>query len=80
MAFKINKKIIKITKCLYKFKCLHGKVCSGCKNVLGPLGEDRIFVKPSKGKSQDCSYTIPYGKSYVCRCPTRVEIFRKYGV
>jgi hypothetical protein len=80
MTFLINKSILKKTKCPYKFKCLCGKPCSGCATVLGALGEDRIFVKPSKKKYQDCSYTIACGDSYICRCPTRVEIFRKYKI
>jgi hypothetical protein len=80
MKFKIDKMVIKKTKCPYKFKCLNGKPCSGCATVLGAHGEEQIFVKPSRKNFQDCSYTIPYGSCYLCRCPTRVEIFRKYKV
>ena len=62
-------------KCQKEFSCLEGD------NPLCPveslINEKVLFVKCiSKGH---CSYRRSYGDGYICFCPTRREIFKKYG-
>ena len=36
------------------------------------------FIKHPKDKR--CNYALSFGGSYICNCPTRREIYRRYGV
>ena len=78
MMFEIDKEILKkTTDCAYNFKCLEdgGKVC--CK-VEHCVNNHLIFVKAENHKF--CAYKLSFGNSFICNCPTRLEIYNKYGV
>ncbi len=75
MAFKISKEIIDKTKCESGFICLTGQGCPRCK-VEFTAGTSCIMVEPK----DDCHYAKSFGvASFICICPTRNEIYRKYG-
>ncbi len=78
MAFEISKEILDRTKCDNDFVCLSEKQCPRCK-VQFTAGASYIMVEPNSA-SMGCSYAKPFGiASFVCTCPTRNEIYRKYG-
>ncbi len=75
--FEIDKAILARTKCGSNFICLTGRQCPGCE-VLGAGKGDFIFIKPKKDTLK-CHYMTTYDDAYICQCPTRNEIYRKYG-
>jgi len=65
----------KTTKCNIAFECLKNEnhFCLG--NVANCVDGKVHFVNCT-GK---CSYKIRFGDTPFCSCPTRKEIFNKYG-
>ena len=75
MKLKIPNKTIKATtKCHQNFACLENPdvVCE----VENCIHDGVCFVKCAESKN--CNYIVPYGYSYICTCPTRIEIYNKY--
>jgi hypothetical protein len=51
--------------------------CPGCE-FEGPISDNLVFVKMKK-ENIECPYALLFGyDSYICQCPTRCEIYRKY--
>ena len=44
-------------------RCIEGKVC---------------FIKAGNDKMNTCNYMNSFGYSYICTCPTRVEIYNSF--
>ena len=64
------------TKCGKGFACLSSG--DGClAEVESAVGGTLLFVECTDGS---CRYRIHFGHSYVCTCPTRVEIYAKYRI
>ncbi len=62
-------------------ECRHGFSCltSGRKCMCKPedfCSDNVCFIK--REEATNCSYMISFGYSFVCTCPTRKEIYRKY--
>jgi len=64
----------KTDKCEKDFSCLSSNKEGICK-VESVINEGMKIVK-CKGPS--CYYSISYGYSSICNCPTRNEIFNKF--
>jgi hypothetical protein len=74
---KIDEDTLDRTKfCEKRFSCLSGekkylcevKFCNIC---------NTLFINPN---DRDCNYYIPYGNSFLCFCPTRNEIYKRYKI
>ncbi len=74
----IDTKIIReTTKCSFDFQCLDEGGKPHCK-VEHFIAKDVIFVKrPFRLK---CDYNLRYRSSQMCKCPTRVALYRKYKI
>jgi len=74
----IGKETIQQTvKCNKDFRCLKDN-CESCCKVLSCVDGKVHFVEYNS-KSY-CGYRMIFGNSYICNCPTRKEIYNKYGV
>ena len=77
MPFQIDKAICdQTTNCKYDFKCLTQDGCPCCE-VEFHVPKELLFVK-IKNENIQCPYAMSYGYSYICSCPVRCEIYRKY--
>ncbi len=73
----IEKAILdKTTGCNKDFDCIKNNniYCTVTRNV----NNEVIFVECSEKKF--CNYKMDFGGLNICNCPTRKEIFRKYGL
>lgn len=76
MKFEISDEIIEATtECRKGFRCLREPVECLCK-VEACIRDSVHFIRCEH--ILFCSYKIPFGKGYVCSCPTRKEIFNRY--
>jgi hypothetical protein len=74
----VSEDILKQTRrCKKNFSCLNG---SGecCCEVEGTSGYNVLFVNPESNR--DCNYCTLFGKSFLCHCPTRNEIYNQCNV
>ena len=73
---KINKETLeKTVHCKKDFDCIkNNNIC--CK-VESCVNKEVHFVECSEKKS--CYYRMTFGHSDICTCPTRKEIYNKYG-
>ena len=63
----------KTTQCVRDFACLTGNTSCMCE-VMEDTNRCSVKIKPKSVLS--CKYyVVPFG---TCRCPTRVEIYRKH--
>ncbi len=66
------------TKCEKNFSCLSDKNHKLC-NAINTISNKIECVDCFGGKH--CNYREPYGfSSYLCTCPIRKEIYRKYKI
>jgi hypothetical protein len=65
------------TKCHCNFACLEDEECLKC-IVERSFGEIGCLIK--SGPDESCAYRLPFADKWFCRCPTRVEIYEKYGL
>ncbi len=73
----IDKEILnKTTKCEKDFNCLQNKTHVYCQ-VDSCLNYEVHFIKCKN--EEYCIYRMSFGESFICNCPTRKEIFNKYG-
>jgi hypothetical protein len=78
MKIEVDETIVsRATKCKSKFGCLNSDKKVFCK-IDKSIG-DVIFVSAEKC-GLHCDYMLPFGSSFICVCPIRNEIFRKYKV
>jgi len=66
----------KTTWCTKNFKCLQNGNCNYCQ-ITRAVSKEVHFVNCP---DSDCSYKMSYGESWICNCPTRKEIYNKYGI
>ena len=78
MALEISEDILKnTTQCMDNFSCLNiGKGCL-C-SAEDYAGGNQIFVKGDSPSRTSCDYCLPFEYSFICNCPTRNEIYRRY--
>jgi hypothetical protein len=74
---KIDKKIKNETsKCEKDFACLSDDNYKLC-NVVRSVHDNVIFIECLEWKP--CNYRMSFGiSSYICNCPVRKEIYKKY--
>ena len=78
MLYQISEKTInKATLCEHNFKCLNDDSRDVCV-VERCFGGNVCFLKTAK--PDYCTYMGTFGKLYVCYCPTRHELFKKYKI
>lgn len=79
MAYEIDKKIIEATtKCDAHFKCLDIGDCP--KNKCKPVTEINSCIVVESKTDEPCYYHLPHKTGYLCACPTRVAIYKKYNI
>jgi len=75
MDLKISEEILQqTTKCKFNFACLIDEkypLCQVKKQI-----SSVTFVTSS---GSFCNYSMPYGYGFVCNCPTRKEVYKKYN-
>ena len=72
----IKKEILdKTVHCTKDFDCLKNN--NICCIVVHCVNKEVHFVECRQDCS--CSYRVNFGNSYICSCPTRKEIYNKYG-
>ena len=77
MNFEIDKETLhRTTDCAKDFDCLNNNNHDYCK-VLECVNTVH-FVKCSMDNR--CYYRLPFSKEFICTCPTRKEIFKKYKI
>lgn len=76
-AFKLSQKTKKLTtKCPCDFECIanhHWDTCS----ISGKLRDKGLFIE-EKSNRNNCSYQLSFGKTHLCQCPARHEIYKRY--
>jgi hypothetical protein len=79
MDIKIDEDVIKsTTKCRKDFRCLSDKNYEFCK-VTQSTHHNVIFIECLE--SNFCIYKTFFGySSYICKCPVRRELYRKYNI
>lgn len=85
-AFRVSKDARKqATKCKCNFRCIADKDNPECGKgqpmcpVLGTMSHEDLYVL-SSGTS-DCPYLKKFGYDhYVCSCPVRNEIYKRYRI
>lgn len=78
MELKVSEEVLKDTSnCKQGFSCLSGKRECLCE-VEDSSNGMVIFIKPSC-KLGLCHYRLSFGRSFICNCPVRKEIFNRYN-
>ena len=70
-----NEILEKTLLCTKSFACLND-INTYCK-VESCVNNQVLFVE--NHKNDLCYYRRTFGNSHFCTCPTRIEIYRKYG-
>ncbi len=77
-----NDLIMKATECQHDHECqkkdFNSIMCMNSCEVENTV-QELLFVK-EKLRNYYCSYKIPFGYSFYCKCPVRNEIYRKYQI
>jgi hypothetical protein len=65
------------TKCIFNFQCLNEETRDVCKIDRCLVGNSCFLetVKPIA-----CPYKMIFGYSYMCCCPTRAELYKRYRI
>jgi len=73
---KIEKEILeKTVHCKKNFDCIiNNNICG---KVVSCVDKEVHFVECRE--INFCNYRLIFGNSYICTCPTRKEIYNKYG-
>ena len=78
MSYEIPIDIVnQATKCPKDLSCLNnGKqiVCPPINNIAGEI----LFIKTHTRRSV-CPYKMSFGYSFICHCPVRKEIYKRYN-
>ena len=69
--------IEKTTNCDKNFNCLSNELHVYCP-VKRCVDGKVHFIKCLEGNS--CTYMLRFGDSYMCTCPVRKEIFKRYKI
>jgi hypothetical protein len=77
MSLEIEKEVIdKTFHCKRNFECT--KNTSNCCTIDYCVNNEVHFLDNNEVKL--CNYKIHFGNSSICSCPTRKEIYNKYGL
>lgn len=76
MEIRIDNKVLEqVTKCNRQFACLFDSSHVLCE-VTYFVGDRVLFVECATDGL--CAYQMPFGSGYLCCCPARKEIYRRY--
>lgn len=79
MDLKISDKTLKDTiKCKKGFSCLSGDQKGLCQVTLHPY--KTLYFIECRNNEEECIYQTPIDNAYICACPTRKEIYDRYGI
>jgi|GEM_PF-1161634 len=79
MPIKINDKTLQVTKkCQRSFGCLDNEKLKMCTIERCIDGINGCYLKTVTFR--DCNYQISLVNSAICSCPTRFELYKKYGI
>jgi hypothetical protein len=80
MKFEIEEEIVKLAdKCPRDYVCLTGEGGLYCKVAVLMRGRDDEIPLLDCDTEVDCPYCQSFGQSYICNCPVRKEVFKRYG-
>lgn len=78
MKFDIHPETVrKADKCVHDKCCLSGSCHTNC-NITRSVNDSVFFVDGPE--SLYCPYQMSFGNSFICTCPVRQEIYKKYKV
>jgi hypothetical protein len=78
LDIKIDKAVLhNTTNCKFDFSCLSGDKACLC-DVIASNEDDIVEVKPNLEIA--CKYRIKLDSANYCHCPTRTEIYNRYGI
>lgn len=78
MAYKIDEKITKKTRCENNYICLENGICP--KNKCKPTGSINGFLWVKTKAKTSCEYHMSFTDKDICRCPTRNELYKRYKI
>jgi hypothetical protein len=79
MRFTVSEGILaETTKCEMDFVCLSGKIDHLCK-IERAIGSNPILLL-LQGETPICHYNCMFGSRFICACPTRREIYKRYRI
>jgi hypothetical protein len=81
MTYDVDRHVLDLTtECADHFSCLSGEDTCLCEveKIIGTDG-GLLYIKHNSN-IRSCRYELFYGDSFICNCPTRKEIYRKYDV
>ena len=67
------------THCDNEFSC-QGPGWKSCGKITGIIENRMLEEKVDSSCERKCSYRVEFGKGVFCQCPTRIEIYKCYGV
>ena len=80
MRYKISDKIIRSTKCDSDYECLDG-ASSHCKcSIDHHVYGSSIFLVTNDKLNLKCPHISMMSDSYVCTCPVKIELYKKYRI
>ena len=80
MKIEVNENVInKTTHCDHDFLCLSDE-WTPCGVVKTLIADNLLYVDFDWAKRRACSYMVSFGGGYYCTCPTRIEIYKRYGI
>lgn len=80
MKHEIEDNIVRLTdKCQRNHVCLTGEGGLYCKVAVLMRGRDEEIPLLDCPEEIECPYCQSFGESYICNCPVRKEVFKRYG-
>jgi hypothetical protein len=77
--YEINEKTIELTTCRNNFHCVSGNMKDVCE--IFDSNSHPIAVTNCPKRATKCNYCKPFdGAQGFCKCPTRIELYIRYGV
>ena len=80
MAYTVAPEIIaKTIWCKKEFACLQQGGCANCARceIVGENAINALYLH--NRESPDCRYHFDFGSAYLCTCPARYAIYKRYG-
>jgi hypothetical protein len=65
------------TQCPHEFICLDEGKCARCR-IKKTIPHDGLMILGDRPNG-DCPYLMSFGCSWMCLCPTRHDLFERYG-
>ena len=70
----------KTTQCIHQFRC-QSPEWQPCGQIVRKVTAAKLLEGPNQThRKGECDYRVPFGGKHYCTCPTRIEIYRRYGI